>query len=118
MGDVMEDRVEVEGLCIEKISDYKYKITLKSSLSAVDGVHTRFAQVYFAKNILPSKVTSLDGKTEYRITEDVLVGAPAQFLVSMATYSLPPVGIKASARRNVFSDAMNLSAVIKLKKVK
>jgi len=115
--DGTEDRIEGGGLCIDKMSDYKYKITMKVQVPDADGICTRFAQVDF-KEIYPTRITSLDGKTEYRITEDVLATSPDRMCHSIGIYSIPPAGVQASARRNVFLDDMGSGVIQKMKKVK
>lgn len=91
-----------EGLKIERIDKYKVRFTVGAVNKPDEKLNTRVLHIYTLNNLKPTKITSESGKTEYKLTDEVLGQVPNGFILSLGTFVLPMPSN--SPARNVFTE--------------
>ena len=100
---------------IEKIDDFSYKIVVKAINKDTDWERTRYVRAITDASFAPTKITSVDGKTEYQLTQDIIDVTPSVCMIAPGSFTTGPMN-NVAEKRNVLMRELTGGKILESKK--
>lgn len=109
------DEYKTDYYSVRQIDEYSAQISIKA-IQKNEETKTRVLEVRSAGDFVPTKITSIDGKTEYKLSEKVLECVPRYCMITLGAYVVGPLNNQSPYSENVLMKNISGSIVSQLKK--